>query len=70
MPRFSGVNHLRAIKALERAGFSRYRNSKHVIMKKGTITIPVPRHNPIDPFTMGSIIQRAGLTAEEFRALL
>ena len=70
MPRLPGINHLRAIKALEKAGFHRHRKSKHMIMKKGTITIPVPRHNPIDAATMGSIIRQAGMTVDEFRALL
>jgi hypothetical protein len=30
----------------------------------------IPRHNPIKAFTMGGIVQDAGLTEEEFRKLL
>ena len=32
MPKIPGVNHLRAIKALEKAGFKIVRQGKHVVM--------------------------------------
>ena len=32
--------------------------------------ITIPRHNPVNAFTMGGIVRDAGLTDEEFRALL
>jgi len=34
MPKLPGVNHLRAIKALEKAGFTIDRKGKHVFMSK------------------------------------
>ena len=70
MPRVPGVNHKRAIQALEKAGFRIINQGKHVKMRKGRVTVYIPRHNPIDAFTMGSIIAQAGLTVAEFRALL
>ena len=32
--------------------------------------ITIPRHNPVNAFTMGGIVRDAGLTDEEFRGLL
>ena len=34
MPKLPGINHLRAIKALEKAGFHIDRRGKHVFMSK------------------------------------
>jgi hypothetical protein len=39
-------------------------------MSNGARILTIPRHNPVNAFTMGGIVQDAGLTAEEFRALL
>ena len=70
MPKLAGINHLKAIHALEKAGFRVARQGKHVSMTRGPQLIVVPRQNPIDPFTMGGIIRAAGLTIPEFKALL
>ena len=70
MPSLPGVNHLQAIRALEKAGFTIVRQGKHVVMSDGTRLVTIPRHNPINSFTMGAIVQGAGLTIEEFRKLL
>jgi predicted RNA binding protein YcfA (HicA-like mRNA interferase family) len=37
MPKLPGINHLHAIKALEKAGFSIDRQGKHVFMSKGPL---------------------------------
>jgi hypothetical protein len=39
-------------------------------MSNGKRRLVIPRHNPINPLTMGSIAKDAGLTPDEFRALL
>ncbi len=70
MPRVAGVNHLDAVRALERAGFVVVRQGKHIVMSDDTRQVTIPRHNPIKAFTMGGIVQDAGLTIEEFRKLL
>ena len=70
MPRIVGINHLVAVRALEKAGFSIIRQGKHIVMTDGKRQVTLPRHNPIKPFTMGGIAQDAGLTVEEFRKLL
>lgn len=70
MPSLPGVNHLRAVRALEKAGFRVIRQGKHIVMSNGVRFITVPRNNPINSFTMGGIIRDAGLTVEEFQNLL
>ena len=70
MPRVPGINHRRAIRALEKAGFRIIHQGKHVKMRNGHVTVLIPRHNPVDTFTMGTIVRQAGLTVEEFRELL
>jgi predicted RNA binding protein YcfA (HicA-like mRNA interferase family) len=70
MPRFPGVNHKDAIRALEKAGFRVVRQGKHTIMSNGSRILTIPRHNPINAVTMGNIIRDAGLTNDEFRKLL
>jgi predicted RNA binding protein YcfA (HicA-like mRNA interferase family) len=70
MPRLPGVSHRRAVKAFEKAGFWVVREGKHISMTNGERIIIIPRANPINAFTMGGIIQNAGMTIEEFKKLL
>jgi predicted RNA binding protein YcfA (HicA-like mRNA interferase family) len=70
VPKIPGVNHLDAVRALEKAGFRIIRQGKHVVMTDGTRILTIPRHNPVNAFTMGGIVRDAGLTAEEFKKLL
>jgi predicted RNA binding protein YcfA (HicA-like mRNA interferase family) len=70
MGKLPGVNHLQAVKALERAGFEVIRQSGHIVMSDGRRTVTIPRHNPINAFTMFGIVRDAGLTVEQFRELL
>ena len=37
--------------------------------KEGKI-LTIPRHDPVDAYTMADIVRDAGLTPEEFRKLL
>jgi predicted RNA binding protein YcfA (HicA-like mRNA interferase family) len=70
VPRIPGVNHLDAVRALEKAGFRIVRQGKHIVMTDGTRILTIPRHNPVNAFTMGGIARDAGLTAEEFKKLI
>ena len=70
MPKIAGVNHLDAVRALEKAGFRIVRQGKHVVMTDGTRILTIPRHNPVNAYTMGGIVQDAGISVEEFRKLL
>lgn len=70
MPKLSGVNHLNAVKAFEKAGFRIARQGKHIIMIDGIHTITIPRNNPINAYTMAKIVKDAGLTIQVFCKLL
>ncbi len=49
MPKLPGVNHLEAIRALEKAGFRVVRpGSKHAVMSDGVRFVTIPRHNPVN----------------------
>ncbi|MDP6262139.1 MAG: type II toxin-antitoxin system HicA family toxin [Rhodospirillales bacterium] len=71
MPKIPGVNHRRAIRALEGAGFRVVREGrKHVVMSDGNRFLTIPRSDPINAYTMGGIVTDAGLGIEEFMKLL
>ena len=70
MPKLPGINHLRAIKAFEKAGFQVIRQGKHISMSDGDRIIVIPRSNPINAYTMAGIISDAGLSIEEFKKFL
>ena len=70
MPQLPGINHERAVRALEKAGFRIVRQGKHTVMSNGVRILTIPRHNPINAITMGGIVRDAGLAIEEFRKLL
>jgi hypothetical protein len=55
---------------LEKAGFRVIRESKHIVMSDGMRILTIPRHDPINAFTMAGIAKVAGLSEEEFRKLL
>ncbi len=70
MPKIAGVNHLQAVKALEKAGFKIVRQGKHIVMSDGNRILTIPRNNPVNAYTMGGIVRDAGLSVEDFRKLL
>ncbi|MBM2829648.1 MAG: putative periplasmic or secreted lipoprotein, partial [Gammaproteobacteria bacterium] len=65
-----GISHQDAIRALVKAGFEIKRQGKHIVMSDGSRIITIPRANPINAYTMGGIVKDAGLTVDEFKALL
>ena len=70
MPKLPGVNHLDAVRAFEKAGFRIVRQGKHIVVSDGVRIITIPRHNPVNAYTMGGLVVDAGLTIEEFKELL
>jgi hypothetical protein len=70
LPKISGINHLNAVKAFEKAGFWILRQSKHIIMTNGDIILTIPRNNPINSYTMGGIVKSSGLSIDKFMELL
>ena len=70
MPKIPGVSHKLAIKALGKAGFKVIREGKHTILGNGTRFLTIPRHNPINAYTLGGIVRDAGMSVEEFKKFL
>jgi predicted RNA binding protein YcfA (HicA-like mRNA interferase family) len=70
MPKLPGINHLDAVRALEKAGFHVLRQGKHIVLTDGVHKVTIPRHDPVNALTMGGIIRNAGLTIDAFRRLL
>jgi len=71
MPKLPGINHLQAVRALEKANFRIIRQGKkHIVMSDGTRFLTIPRSNPVNAFTMGGIVRDAGLSIQKFRKLL
>jgi predicted RNA binding protein YcfA (HicA-like mRNA interferase family) len=76
MSRLPAVSGRRAVQALQRAGFAieRIAGSHYVLAIQGeptrTVTVPVHGHRDLKPGTLRAIIRQAGLTIDEFAALL
>lgn len=65
------VNGAEAVRALRRVGYETLRQTgSHLIMRKDSRTVVVPQHKPIKPGTLKGMIEQAGMTVEEFVALL
>jgi predicted RNA binding protein YcfA (HicA-like mRNA interferase family) len=70
MSKLPGINHKKAVRAFEKAGFRIIRQGKHISMTNDERIIIIPRANPINAYTMAGIIKDAGLNIEEFKQLL
>ena len=67
------VSGAEAVRALEKAGWRRDRQrGSHVVMLKpgAYVSLSVPQHREIAPGTLRSLIRLAGMTVEEFVALV
>lgn len=70
MAKLPGVNHLQAVKALEKVGFWIARQGKHIVMTSGERVVTIPRHDLVNAFTMRGIVKDAGLSIERFKGFL
>jgi len=70
MPKLPGVNHLAAVRALEKIGFVVIRQGKHITLSDGLRTVQIPQANPVNAYTMGNIAKQCGLSPDDFRQLL
>ena len=55
MGKIPGINHLEAVRALQKAGFRIVRQGKHIVMSDGSRILTLPRHNPVDVYAMGAL---------------
>ena len=58
------------MRALEKTEFRIVSQGKHMVMSDGKRVLTIPRHNPVNAYTMGGIVNDAGLTITEFKKLL
>jgi predicted RNA binding protein YcfA (HicA-like mRNA interferase family) len=70
MPKLPGIRHQDAVRVFEKLRYRIIRQGGHIVMSNGETRLVIPRANPIDPYTMGSIARDAGLTPDEFRKLV
>jgi predicted RNA binding protein YcfA (HicA-like mRNA interferase family) len=64
LPRVSGAE---AVRALERLGFHKVRQSgSHAIMRRGSKGCVVPMHSEIKVGTLAGILRQAEVSPEEF----
>jgi len=70
MPKLPGISQKDAVRVFESLGYRIARQSGHIVMTNGRQRLVIPRHNPINSLTMRAIAKTAGLTPEQFRALL
>jgi len=70
MPKIPGISQRDAVKVFEKLGYRVARQGSHIVMSDGRTRLVIPRHNPINAFTMGGIAKMAGLTPDEFRKQL
>lgn len=46
------------------------RQGRHIVLSNGHVRLTIPRHDPINAYTMGAIAGDAGFSPEEFKDLL
>ena len=67
MPKFPRVSGAEAIKALQRLGFEKARQSgSHVVMRKEAKGCVVPMHSDLKVGTLAGILRQAEVSAEDF----
>lgn len=71
MPKLPRISGAEAIKALQKLGFEKARQSgSHVVMKRGVKGCVVPLHAELKVGTLAGLLRQAEVTAEEFTASL
>ena len=73
MSRLPVVSGAQAVKAFERDGWrvDRQRGSHVVLLKAGNMaSLSVPQHAELAPGTLRALIRAAGMSVEQFSALL
>ena len=71
MPKLPRVSGAEIIRALERLGFVRIRQSgSHVILRRGNKGCVVPMHSEVKVGTLAGLLRQAEVSAEEFTQAL
>lgn len=71
MPKLPRVSGAEALKALQKLGFEKVRQSgSHVIARRGAKGCVIPMHSELKVGTLAGVLRQAGVTPEEFIAAL
>jgi predicted RNA binding protein YcfA (HicA-like mRNA interferase family) len=71
MPKLPRVSGQEAIRALERLGFARIRQTgSHVFMRRGQDSCVVPAHAELKVGTLAGLLRQASVSVDEFLAKL
>ena len=71
MPKLPRISEAAIVKALERLGFAKIRQSgSHVIMRRGPNGCMVPMHGEVKVGTLAGILRQADISPDEFTEAL
>jgi predicted RNA binding protein YcfA (HicA-like mRNA interferase family) len=71
MPKLPNVSGAAIVRALERMGFTRIRQSgSHVIMRRGSKGCVVPLHHEVKVGTLAGVLRQADISPDDFIAAL
>lgn len=71
MPKLPRVSGAQALKALQKLGFEKVRQSgSHVIARRGDKGCVIPMHAELKVGTLAGLLRQADVSAEEFTAAL
>ena len=71
MPKLPRVSGAEVVRALERLGFARVRQSgSHVIMRRESKGCVVPLHAELKVGTLAGLLRQASVSSEEFTSAL
>ncbi len=71
MPKLPHVSGAVVVRALQRLGFEKLRQSgSHVIMRRGSKGCVVPMHSEVKTGTLVGVLRQADVTPEEFISAL
>ena len=71
MPRLPRLSGAEAVRALQRLGFEVVRQrGSHIVMRRGATGCVVPNHREIKVGTLAGALRQAGVSVEEFMAVL
>lgn len=71
MPKLPHVSGAAVVKALEKLGFVKVRQSgSHVIMRRGSKGCVVPMHGEVKVGTLAGLLRQADISPDEFIAVL
>ena len=71
MPKLPRVSGAAVVRALERLGFEKLRQSgSHVIMRRGSKGCVVPMHGEVKVGTLAGVLRQADVSPDEFIAAL